>query len=122
MTPLQLLACGRIALGVASLAAPETFARTVGVAPTAATTYLTRIYGARAVAMGTAYLSGSPAERDRWHRMGLAVDITDTVQGIAQAQRGGLPARAIGSMVALTGGYAAVGVRELLVRRGRRGL
>lgn len=71
MTPLQLLVCCRIALGIASLTAPETFARAVGVQPTAATTYLSRI-----------------------HR-----------------------ARAIGSMVALTGGYVDVGLRELVSRR-----
>ncbi|MFD4183996.1 hypothetical protein ACFWPB_23330, partial [Rhodococcus sp. NPDC058514] len=79
--PLRLLAAGRLALAVAALAAPQRFARLVGVAPSPELTYLTRIYGARALAMGLAYLTSEPPERRRWHRLGLAIDITDTATG-----------------------------------------
>ena len=62
------LAWGRVALGVLSLVAPRMFARAVGVAaPSAEVVYLTRVYGARAAAMGSAFLTS--AEYDLGHRL-----------------------------------------------------
>jgi hypothetical protein len=114
----EVLAAGRIALGIASLLAPRGFARAVGVAePSAELAYLTRIYGARAIAMGAGYLTSQPLERRRWKRLSLAVDISDTVTGLAHLVRRDAPVRAIGSMVALTGGYAAVGAAHLTGER-----
>lgn len=106
---LRLLAAGRLGLAVAALAAPQRFAQLVGVTPSPELTYLTRIYGARALAMGLAYLTSEPPERHRWHRLGLAIDITDTTTGLMHLLRRDVSRRAAAGMVALTGAYAAVG-------------
>lgn len=111
--PLDVLAVGRIALGAASVVAPTALARTFGIEPTAEKSYLTRVYGGRAVAMGLGYLTGTPAERDRWHRLGLGVDVSDTIAGALMGRQADVPLRARIGMVALTGGYAVVGARAL---------
>lgn len=111
------LAAGRVALAVAALTGPATFARTVGIAPTPELTYLTRVYGARALAMGLAFLTGGPGERARWQRLGLAIDLADTAAGLAHLIRRDVPPRAALAMVALTGAYAAVGARAVVAAR-----
>ena len=112
-TALNALAAGRVLLAVAALAAPTQFARLVGVRPSAELTYMTRIYGGRALAMGLAYLTGGQTERRRWKRFGLMVDTTDTITGIAHVVRRDLPLRAALSMVLLTGSYAAIGAADV---------
>jgi hypothetical protein len=107
------MALGRVLLAAASLAAPRGFAKIVGVTPSPELTYMTRIYGARACAMGLAYLTSATAERRRWKRFSLAVDTIDTVNGFAHLLRRDLPLRAVLSMVALTGTYAAIGATEV---------
>ncbi|MCF8612240.1 hypothetical protein L5G28_19040 [Gordonia sp. HY285] len=115
------LAVGRIALGVASLVAPGTLARGLGVQQTPELDYLTRIFGARAIALGLGYLTTPAAERPRWQRLALMVDITDTAHGTAHLVRGDLPKPAAVAMVALTGSYMTVGatrfVRDMAARR-----
>ncbi|ORA82280.1 hypothetical protein BST28_04655 [Mycolicibacter kumamotonensis] len=110
---LSLMALGRVVLAAASLAAPRGFARILGVTPSPELTYLTRIYGARAFAMGLGYLTSATAERHRWRRLALAVDTTDTVNGVGHLIRRDLPLRAALSMVALTGTYAAIGATKV---------
>lgn len=111
---LTAMAAGRVLLGIASLTVPQQFARAVGVAgPTPELSYMTRIYGARAVAMGTAYLTGAQPERHRWTRLSLAVDTSDTITGLTHLVRRDSSPRAIGSMVALTGVYALLGARHV---------
>jgi len=83
--PLTTMAIGRILLGAAALAAPRAFARAVGVsAPTPELAYMTRIYGARAVAMGIGFVTSDRPERARWTRLSLAVDISDTATGLGR--------------------------------------
>lgn len=106
---LSVLALGRMLLAVASLVAPRQFAKLVGVAPSPELTYLTRIYGARAFAMGLGYLTSGARERYRWKRLSLMVDTIDTVNGVSHLVRRDLPLRAAVSMVSLTGSYAAIG-------------
>ncbi|NDJ88523.1 hypothetical protein [Mycolicibacter kumamotonensis] len=110
---LSLMALGRVVLAAASLAAPRGFARILGVTPSPELTYLTRIYGARAFAMGLGYLTSATAERHRWRRLALVVDTTDTVNGVGHLMRRDLPLRAALSMVALTGTYAAIGATRV---------
>lgn len=95
---LRLLAAGRLGLAVAALTVPQHFARLVGIAPSPELTYMTRIYGARALAMGLAYLTSEPPERHRWHRLGLAVDIADTATGLVHLVRRDVSRRAAVSM------------------------
>lgn len=114
------LAAGRIVLGLASLAAPSLLARGLRVAPTPELDYMTRIFGARAIALGLGYLTTPPAERPRWQRLALLVDITDTAHGTMHLVRGDLPKPAAAAMVGLTGSYMSIGatrfIRDLLGR------
>lgn len=110
---LSAMAVGRILLAVVSLAAPRHFAKLLGVTPSPELTYMTRIYAARAFAMGLGYLTSGARERYRWKRLGLMVDTIDTVNGAGHLIRRDLPLRAALSMVALTGSYAAIGATEV---------
>lgn len=110
---LSLMALGRVILAGISLVAPRGFAKILGVTPSPELTYMTRIYGARAFAMGLAYLTSATKERHRWRRLALVVDTTDTVNGLDHLVRRDLPLRAALSMVALTGTYAAIGATKV---------
>lgn len=106
------LAVGRIALGSAALLAPGALAAANGVRATPELDYMTRVFGARAVALGLGYLSAPAAEASRWQRLGLMVDVLDTVHGGATLFGGAAPRRAAVAMVALTGGYMLVGAAK----------
>lgn len=110
---LRLMALGRIALGVGSLAAPGTLARVLGVRASGELDYMTRVFGARAIALGVGFLLADRGERTRLQRISLGVDVSDTVAGIGHLIRGDAPRPAIAAMVALTGSYAATGAARL---------
>jgi len=120
--PLAAMALGRIALGIGSLASPGGTARTFGARPSAELDYMTRVFGARAIALGLAYLMAPPAQRTRLQRLCLGVDLSDTVAGISELVRPtGAPRAAIGGAVVLTGTYAALGAARFVadLQRGR---
>ncbi|MGB3331290.1 MAG: hypothetical protein WBA79_00610 [Mycobacterium sp.] len=110
---LSVMAIGRMILAVVSLAAPRQFAKLVGASPSPELTYMTRIYGARAFAMGLGYLTSGARERYRWKRLSLMVDSLDTINGVSHLVRRDLPLRAAVSMVGLTGSYAAIGATQI---------
>jgi hypothetical protein len=118
---LDALAVGRIVLGAGSLAVPRLTARAFGVRATPEVSYLTRIYGGRAIALGLAHLLAEPATRTRLQRISLGVDVSDTVTGLGHLVRRDAPLRGMTLLVALTGSYAAVGaarvVADLSARR-----
>lgn len=76
---------------------------------------MTRIYGARALAMGTAFLTSLQPERARWTRLSLAVDISDSTTGIIHLLRRDSSLRASVAMIALTAFYAVLGTLHLVV-------
>ncbi|SHQ88110.1 Aspartate carbamoyl transferase [Mycobacteroides abscessus subsp. abscessus] len=108
------LAIGRIVLGIASLAAPNLLAKAGRVPAAPELTYMTRIFGIRAMALGLGYLTSAASERFRWQRLALMVDITDTTHGALHLVRGDLPRATAAAMVALTGGYMSVGAIRLI--------
>jgi hypothetical protein len=118
--PLIGLAAGRIALGLAALAAPRRLTAGFGMNSTPATDYLTRIYGARALALGAGYLTEPKSQRGRWHRIGLAVDISDTVTALGHLVRRDVPKASILALGGLTGSYMVVGLIQLLRQRAER--
>lgn len=118
---LRAMAVGRILLGAGSLVAPGALARTFGARDSTEFRYLTRVYGARATAMGLAYLLGGPSERRRLQRLFLGVDVSDTVAGLAHLARGDQPTRGIAMCVAITGPYAALGAARTLADLSRPG-
>lgn len=119
------LAAGRIALAAVSLAAPDTMARWLGAAPGPELAYLTRIFGARAAALGTGYLASSGRSRRLWQRLAFACDVSDTLTGLHHLGRRDLPPGAAPALTALTGAYAAIGAARIVAdtagdRAGRR--
>jgi hypothetical protein len=118
--PLVGLAAGRIALGVAALVAPRRLTSGFGMSSTPATDYLTRIYGARALALGAGYLTEPKSQRGRWHRIGLAVDVSDSVTALGHLVRRDVPKPSILALGGLTGGYMVVGLIQLLRQRADR--
>jgi hypothetical protein len=107
------MALGRIALGTASRVAPGRTARSLGVTSGPELDYMTEIFGARAVALGAGYLSTRGDARRRWQRLALAVDLSDTLAGLARLRRGDGPLGAVLALSLLTGGYATVGALKL---------
>jgi hypothetical protein len=103
------LAVGRVVLGAASLALPEALARGLGVPAAGPLSYMTRIFGARAIALGAGYLTAPPAERPRWQRLSLLVDASDTLTGLHRLRRRDTPTRGAAALVVLTGTYFAIG-------------
>ncbi|WP_246349961.1 hypothetical protein [Nocardia barduliensis] len=107
------LALGRVALGSAALVAPATLTKALGVRPTPELDYMTRIFGARAIALGLGYLTAPAEELPRWQRLALLVDILDTTHGGVRVLRGDVPRPTAVALVALTGGYMLVGATRL---------
>ncbi|MGV9540814.1 hypothetical protein ACWDSF_05765 [Nocardia beijingensis] len=107
------LALGRVALGSAALVAPRPLSRALGVRPTPELDYMTRIFGARAIALGLGYLTAPAEELPRWQRLALLVDILDTTHGGVRLARGDVPRPTAVALVALTGGYMLVGATRL---------
>ncbi|MFB8275827.1 hypothetical protein [Nocardia colli] len=107
------LAIGRIALGATAIAAPRTLITAFGIHPTPELTYLTRIFGARAIALGLGYLTAPILERPRWQRLALMVDIIDTVHGTTHVARGDLPRPTALAAATFTGTYMTIGAARL---------
>ena len=116
-TPLAGLAVGRLVLGTMSRLAPRATARAFGAgrAGSPELDYMTRIFGARAVALGSGYLLSRGDARRVWQRLALGVDVSDTLAGIGQLRRKeDLPRAGALATVALTGTYAAIGAAKLV--------
>jgi hypothetical protein len=111
---LRAMAIGRIVLGVGSLVAPGATARSFGVGSAPELSYLTRVFGARAIALGAAYLLAGPRERTRLQRLCVGVDVSDTLSGLRELARRDAPRRGMATAIAITGPYAAIGATRLL--------
>ncbi len=107
------LARGRVALGLAALAAPKLTVRLLGLGRGADTgrDYVTRMFAAREIALGAGYLLSDPSGRRLWARIGLAVDGLDTVSGVRT--RAGLPIWVSAGAVGVAGGAAALGAAKV---------
>ncbi|KXO88121.1 hypothetical protein AXK56_12155 [Tsukamurella pulmonis] len=124
------MAAGRIAWGAAAVLAPRTNLRVAGAPSLGAphTDYLIGVFGVRALAIGLGYVTGDAATRARWRRLGLLIDVVDTVNGLARfaAADDAQSRRAGRLMVAITGAYATVGLADAAAglarsRQARRG-
>ena len=92
------LAAFRIVLGAASWIAPGAVAKSYGVGERRRSSeleYMTRVFGARAIALGVGYLAASAEGRRLFTRLWLLVDAADSAMGAAMLARGSL-ARAQG--------------------------
>lgn len=105
------LSLGRIAVGIASLAQPALVAKTMGVPESHP--LLTRWFGTREVAIGTATLLASGSARRNLVLIGVAVDGADAATAYAAVQEEALDKKL---------GLALVGVAGFAVVQGLLGL
>jgi hypothetical protein len=111
------LSLGRVLLGAAALASPSRTTRAFGIEPRPDLDYMTRIFGARAIALGLSYMGTSGRDRRLVQRLAFLVDVADTVGGAGHLARGDVPRRASAGLVAMTGTYAAVGAARIARER-----
>ncbi|GAA4082255.1 hypothetical protein GCM10022214_46670 [Actinomadura miaoliensis] len=106
------VARGRVALGVAGLAAPRLTTRLVGMGrgPDAGRDFVVRMFAAREIVLGAGYLLGDRASRRTWARYGLLADALDTVAALKT--RGGVPPWATAGAAAAAGACAALGAAK----------
>ncbi len=110
------LALGRIGLGAASRLSPRATADAFGSgdAMTPELGYMTRVFGIRAVALGTGYLASDGEARRLWQRLAFLCDISDTIAGLGDLRRGEMPRGPALQTTALTGAYMLVGAAKLV--------
>jgi hypothetical protein len=108
---LKTMALGRLVLGALALASPGVAARSFGMDEklTPELNYMARIFGIRAIALGSGYLLSDGNSRRLWQRLAFACDVSDTITGIGHMRRDDLPGGSATALTALTGSYAAFG-------------
>ena len=113
--PLRGLAVGRLVLGAAGRLAPHATARAFRAddPDSAELAYMTRVFGARAIALGSGYLLSRGEARRTWQRLALGVDVADTIAGVGHLRRRDIAAPKALALTALTGAYAAIGAARL---------
>ena len=111
------LAAGRTAAGLGAWVAPRIAAQVIGAGRGAgpSLSLALRLFGARDLAIGVAYLTAGAAERDRWLRIGMAVDAADALAAALAARSGAVDRRAAAAVVSTA--LAAVATAAW-VRRG----
>ena len=113
------LAFGRIAIGLVSVLFPRLAARlfllNLRLNPQLA--YMTRLFGAREIALGAITLAASEEAQTQLTGIGIAVDGTDAIASIAAA-RSGLISKPAGVMVTIAAlGAVGAGAAALAGRR-----
>lgn len=113
---LRTMALGRVALGALALASPGAAARSFGMtdAVTPELRYMARVFGIRAIALGSGYLLSDGDARRLWQRLAFMCDVSDTVTGAGHVRLGDLPGPAAGALTAMTGTYAAFGAARVI--------
>ena len=84
------LAAGRIAAGAGAWLFPGLAARIIGVEPTPGTALIMRLFGARELAVGVAYLQADTHKRQRLLQVGMAMDGADGVAALIAGKQGGM--------------------------------
>src|SRR5437868_10755531 len=106
------MARARVALGLAALTTPRLTGRIAGMSGSdPGRDYMTRLFGAREVALGAGYVFSDPTGRRLWARVGLAVDSADTLSGLRT--RPGLPLWATAGAVGVAAGAATLGAAKI---------
>lgn len=114
------IAAGRVAIGVGALLAPAKVLAPVGLdaAANQQLPYLSRIAGARDVALGLTTLATSGPGRRQLVLAGLAVDAADAVSGLVAARNGEIDRRSAALLSGAAVAAVAGGLAHLLMSRG----
>lgn len=115
MNPVTGLSLGRIAIGALSLARPSTAAVAFGLTPSTQpeVAYVTRLFGSREVALGTATLLSRGKGRTALVLLGVGVDLADAVTGHLGPREGQVSRRAGATLLGPALGAVAAGVLGL---------
>ncbi len=118
--PVTGLSLGRIVIGAGALAAPETTSKVFGLDPVANPQlgYMSRMFGAREIALGAVTLVSRGALRRNLTVVGIAVDGADLANGVIELGQRNVTKMASGMLVGVAAG--AVGSGVLALARGRR--
>ncbi|HMJ34307.1 MAG TPA: hypothetical protein VK501_10335 [Baekduia sp.] len=113
------LAGFRIVLGAFAWCAPRAMNRVFGVSrggDSPELVYMNRVFGVRAISLGTGYLLSRGEPRRLWHRLWLLCDAADTTMGAAMVARRRLPPVMAAQALAITGVATAIDVAALCAR------
>jgi hypothetical protein len=91
----HVLGATRALIGVAGWVAPEHAVRFFGLPPAPGGRFVTRLFGARELALAGSLLAAPPAALVPVAALGVAVDAVDALAGFSEAARGTLAPRAV---------------------------
>jgi hypothetical protein len=119
MDPVTGLSLGRIIIGIGAFVAPELTAKLFGLTPetNAHLPFMSRLFGAREVAVGAVTLVAKGDARRKLAMVGVAVDAADATNGVLELQSKRVPVLAGAMMAGVASGAVAAGVLGLV--RGR---
>ncbi len=89
------LGATRAAVGLGSWLVPDSTARLFGIDPVTANRFLTRLFGARELALAVALLAAPPGAVRAVAAAGAVIDTVDVIAGLDEARRGNLSTQAI---------------------------
>jgi hypothetical protein len=116
------LAAIRLFNGTASLVAPATMGRKLGVDPeqNRAALYVLRLFGVRTVLIGADLLASDPAVRARALRVAVLVHASDVAAAVIAGARRQLPPRAAATAAVISAGNVGLAVLARRERAPRR--
>ena len=115
MDPITGLAYGRVVVGILALVSPRRVEKLLGLDPrlNPQMSPLTRMFGAREVALGGLTLAASGDARERLIQVGVAVDAIDLVAGLAAASSGAMSKKDGIKLAFVAAGSLGTGVQGL---------
>lgn len=84
----------RALIGIGSWIAPDRTARLFGIDPERSDRFITRLFGARELALAGALLAAPPSSLPAVAATGAAIDAVDAVAGFSERRRGNLSLQA----------------------------
>jgi len=120
MDPVTGISLARIVLGVCAYLAPDLTAKLFGLSPAenAHLPYMSRMFGAREVALGGVTLVARGTARRNLALVGMAVDAADATTGALELKAKRIPLAAGGMLVAVAAGAVVSGGLALARNRG----
>lgn len=119
MDPVTGISLGRIIIGISAFFAPELTARLFGLSP--ATNqhlpYMSRMFGAREIAVGGITLASTGSARRNLTLVGMAIDASDAVTGATELRQKRIPLTAGALLIGVATGAVVSG--GLALARGR---
>jgi hypothetical protein len=116
MDPVTGLSLGRIIIGIGAFLAPELTAKVFGLSPetNAHLPYMSRMFGAREVAIGAVTLAASGDTRRKLAMVGVAIDAADATNGVLELKSKRVPVLAGAMLAGVATGAVASGVLALV--------